>query len=106
MGYDYAIIYKNGCNNVAVDDLSQQFEYGGLLFTLSLLVSICIDKNYQEWLAHNTITHLIKWCKKNSIFIMPYLILKPRMLEGLDSSPTKSHLRFHKSYETIKCSFF
>ncbi len=58
MGYDYEIIYK-GKENAVDDNLSNQFEEDGSLFSLSLLVSGWLEEYHQEWLKNSAIVILI-----------------------------------------------
>jgi hypothetical protein len=48
--YDYEIIYKKGKDNVVTDALSQKYEDGGSLFSLSFIVPNWLQAVCQEWL--------------------------------------------------------
>jgi hypothetical protein len=59
LGYDYAIIYKKGKENIVVDAFSRKHKKDDSLFELFLLVPNWIEEVSQEWLTHLTISRLI-----------------------------------------------
>jgi hypothetical protein len=123
-GYDYAIIYKKGKDNVVVDALSRKYEDKGFLFSLSFIVPHWLQVVHQEWLHDHKSSHLIQQLQSNYLvsiwyswindeirykghfYLSKQSKIKSTILYELHATPTSGHSGLTKTYDRIKHSFF
>jgi hypothetical protein len=104
--------------------LSQKYEDGGSLFSVSFIVPDSLQSVRQEWLQYSKSLHLIQQLQHNApaspgysclhdelrykghLYLSKQSKLKSMVLYDLHATPTTGHSGFTKTYDMVKRSFF